>query len=269
MIPFFEPVSFPIGPITIHLFGIFVATGILVGARWTQIRGAQLGLPKDDVSSMITSTLVVGFIVAHLFDVIAYMPRERWTFTTFINPFEGISSYGGFMGALMGLFGWCRWHKRPVMPYADSLGYGLSIGWMFGRLGCFSAHDHIGRLTDSWLAITFPENHPRFPSGRRFDLGLDEALWAAGVALTFYILARKRRPLGIYVALLTTFYGPFRFFLDGLRAVDIREPDARYFGYTPAQYGAAATTLVGIGLLVWVWQNARRTKALASSGGVG
>jgi phosphatidylglycerol:prolipoprotein diacylglycerol transferase len=226
------------GPFVIHIFGILVAIGILVGARWTRTRGRQLGLVDENVAAMITSALVGGFLFAHIFDVIAYQRPEHFDFWEVINPFGGLSSFGGFSGALAGLFYWCYKKQQPVMPYADSLGYGLSIGWMFGRLGCFSAHDHPGRFTDFFLSVQYPD-------GARHDLGLDEALWAGLIAAIFFILARKPRPLGIYVTILTLAYAPVRFGLDFLRVADIAGADPRYLGLTPAQYGAIGVLAAG------------------------
>jgi phosphatidylglycerol:prolipoprotein diacylglycerol transferase len=187
--------------------------------------------------------------------VFAYQTKgPRPTVWEILNPFGGFSSYGGFIGALGGLFYWCKRNKQPVMPYADSLGYGLAAGWMFGRLGCYTAHDHPGRFTDFFLGVKYPE-------GTRHDLGFEEALWAASVTLLFFILSRKQRPLGLYVGLLTFLYGPVRFALDFLRVTDLPGADPRYAGLTPAQWLAIVTTFVGAGLLVWTFRNARRATA--------
>jgi phosphatidylglycerol:prolipoprotein diacylglycerol transferase len=255
MIPWFD-IQFPSYLRFIHLFGILVAIGILVGSRLTRNRGRELGLVDDQVASMITTVLVCGFIFAHLFDVFAYQLPTKPTLWEVINPFAGISSYGGFMGALGGLFYWTKKHKQPVMPYADSLGYGLAAGWLFGRLGCFSAHDHPGRLTDFPLAV-------QYPGGARHDLGLYEALWALAMTLLFWALSRRRRPLGLYVGLLSFCYGPARFFLDYLRATDMRGADPRYFGFTPAQYGSVLVTIGGAALLIWTYRRAAAAPASA------
>lgn len=281
MIPYIAHNSLPLGPISIHLFGVLVATGILVGAWLTQKRGEQLGLTRENVGSMITTTLVFAFIISHIFDVFAYqtlgpkgvsgMYAERGllrTILAILNPFGGLSSYGGFIGALIGLWTWSRFEidislsafrfsvKRrptpmPLMPYADSLGFGLAAGWTFGRLGCYTAHDHPGHFTDFWLSVPYPE-------GKRHDLGFDEAMWALAVTLLFLVLFRKKRPLGIYVALLTTLYGPARFFLDYLRVADLPGADPRYFGFTPAQYLSLAVFVTGIGLCAWVYIHLKR-----------
>ena len=36
--------------------------------------------------------------------------------------------------------------KLPVP--LDSVAYGMPVGWLFGRLGCFVVHDHPGHITD-------------------------------------------------------------------------------------------------------------------------
>jgi phosphatidylglycerol:prolipoprotein diacylglycerol transferase len=251
MIPWFNitfpAIPTPFGPLQIHMFGILVATGILVGSRLTQKRARELGKSEEQTASMITTVLICGFMFAHIFAVWAYQtfgPDPTWK--QWLNPFGGLSSYGGFIGAVAGLFYWCKRHKQPVMPFADSLAYGLAIGWMFGRLGCFSAHDHPGRFTSFFLGVQYPE-------GARHDLGLYEAIWSAGMAILFWRMQKRgNQPIGIYVAILVAAYAPVRFCLDFLRATDVALPDRRYFGLTPAQYGSIAATLAAAGLWVWV-----------------
>ncbi len=235
-----------IGPLKIHVFGILVATGILVGSKLTRDRGRELGLTDEKTASMITTVLVCGFLFSHYFDVFAYqMSGETPTLWQWLWPFSGISSYGGFMGAVGGLFYWCKKNKQDVMPYADSLGYGLAAGWFFGRCGCFSAHDHPGALTSFFLAVDYP-------GGPRHDLGLYEALWALGVTLLFAVMKRLgTQRLGIYVTILVTAYAPVRFALDFLRATDVKNADPRYFGLTPAHYLSVVTLAAGVGLLIW------------------
>ena len=240
MIPWIDVQLPSLGPVTVHVFGLLVATGIIVGARATLRRGRELGLPEDSVRSMTTAILVGGFIAAHLFDVVAYQSSEkalRWV--DVFNPFSGLSSFGGFAGAVATMFLWARWRGERVAAYADSLAVGLAPGWLFGRLGCFTAHDHPGRHTTFFLGVQYPD-------GVRHDLGLDEALFAAAITLLFAALQRRGRPVGTYPAILALTYAPVRFGLDFLRATDLAGADARYFGLTPAQYGCVVVWAIGI-----------------------
>jgi phosphatidylglycerol:prolipoprotein diacylglycerol transferase len=73
------------------------------------------------------------------------------------------------------------------------------------------------------------------------------------VAALFFVLGRKPRPLGFFSGLYFALYGPVRFVLDTLR-VD----DARYFGWTPAQYLCVLMTIAGVAMVVWSLRNQRR-----------
>ena len=257
MIPYIPPsytTLLKLGPVEIHMFGVLVAIAILVGANRTRFRARQLGLHDDDTASLTTWVVVMGFIVSHIFDVLLYQPKELaerslpQALLLLVNPAAGLSSYGGFLGALLGLLYWTRREKKPILVCADSLLYGLAFGWFFGRLGCFTAHDHPGAFTSFFLAVKYPE-------GPRHDLGLDEALFALALALLFAVLSRKPRPVGLYAALACAFYGPVRFVLDFLRVEHVQGADPRYLGLTPAQYGSLAVFVTG---LVIAAQVARR-----------
>ena len=120
--------------------------------------------------------------------------------------------------------------------------FGFPFAWTFGRLGCFTAHDHIGKASDFFLAV-------QFPGGSRHDLGLYEAIWTAGIASLFY--AFRNRPVrpGFFLGLFSATYAPIRFVMDFLRNTDLDQADVRWAGLTPAQYGMIVLTLVGIVLM--------------------
>jgi phosphatidylglycerol:prolipoprotein diacylglycerol transferase len=136
----------------------------------------------------------------------------------------------------------------PTLPYSDNIMSMFPVGWVFGRTGCATAHDHPGVLSDSWLAV-------QYPGGGRFDLGLLELLLTIPLMLAFLWLARKPRPWGFFLALGCTTYAPLRFALDFLREHDnvpgdIRGAiDPRYFYLTPAQWECFGMLALGLFLL--------------------
>ncbi len=128
-----------------------------------------------------------------------------------------------------------------IRPHLDAIALGAAPGWMVARLGCFTAHDHPGVLTDFPLAVAFPD-------GPRHDLGLYDAILLGTLSLVLYALARKKRPEGFLMGVLAVGYSVPRFFLDFLRARDLPFVDGRIFGLTPAQY----LTVVWTGLGIWL-----------------
>jgi phosphatidylglycerol:prolipoprotein diacylglycerol transferase len=249
LIPYFEPFSIKLGPVAIHGFGILVAIGFLLGGNVAQARAVTFsGDPKAaERINRLVGWLVVGtFVGGHLGDVLFYRPHELVKDPMLLlRVWEGLSSFGGFSVCVP----LCIWffYREGVKPwpYLDALAVGFSLGWFFGRMGCFSAHDHPGGVTNFWLGVygMCPGNNPTVAC---HDLGLYEALWSGAVFLLFTVLARKPRFPGFYVGWIALLYGPFRFALDFARTSPV---DVRYAGLTPAQYGSIVVTLLGAWIL--------------------
>jgi phosphatidylglycerol:prolipoprotein diacylglycerol transferase len=259
MIPFFSGHLFDIGgwtfhlfgrqieipKVPIHLFGVLVAIGVIVGDRIAVAEGKKRGLEQQDVRFLNARIVIVGFIMAHLVSVIFYFP-ERIKENPFVllNVWSGLSSFGGFLGAFLAFLYYTKKEQIPRLPYADSVALGLSVGWIFGRSGCFTAHDHPGRHTSFFLSVDYPG-----PGGPRHDLGLDELLFTIVMTVILFRYAKKPRPPGHIIGLAAMMYAPVRFGLDFLRATDVALPDQRYAGLTPAQWACLATMVLGARLM--------------------
>jgi phosphatidylglycerol---prolipoprotein diacylglyceryl transferase len=243
MIPYFDGHLFNIGSQPIYMFGVLVAIGVIIGDRIVVKEGAKRGLDPQDVKYLNVRIVGYGFIMAHLVSVIFYFPeRIRENPLVLVYIWSGLSSFGGFLGAALAFLFYTRKDKIPPLQYADSVGLGLVVGWIFGRTGCFTAHDHPGRHTDFFLAV-------RYPGGARHDLGLDELLFTIVIAIVLFVYARRPRVPGRIIGLFAVMYAPVRFGLDFLRATDVTLPDQRYAGLTPAQWACMACLSVGVWLM--------------------
>jgi phosphatidylglycerol---prolipoprotein diacylglyceryl transferase len=243
MLPYIDGHLFDIAGLPIHMFGVLVALGVILGDRIVVTQGGKRGLEARDVKFMNARIVIVGFIVAHLVSVIFYFPeRIKENPLILVNFWAGLSSFGGFLGALLAFIYYTRKEKIPALPYADSVALGLAVGWIFGRLGCTTAHDHPGLRTTFFLAV-------KYPDGPRHDLGLDELLFTLVMTAVLFQYAKKPRVPGRIIGLFATMYAPVRFGLDFLRARDVARPDERYGSLTPAQWACLATIAVGVWLV--------------------
>lgn len=241
--------GFPSVPISIKPFGALVAAGVFLGAALSLRRARRLGWDEQVMGSFIAWVVGLGFVGAHVLDILLYYPErlvsDPWSL---LRLWDGLSSFGGFTGAFIGMLIWRARYRVPVMPYADNVMSMLPVGWAFGRAGCATAHDHPGVLSDSWLAV-------RYPGGARFDLGLLELLLTLPLMVAFLWLARKPRPSGFFAAIGCVTYAPLRFALDFLREDPSRAEgvhgaiDPRYLLLTPAQWECFAVLGLGLFLL--------------------
>jgi phosphatidylglycerol---prolipoprotein diacylglyceryl transferase len=279
MIPYIHVPDLHIGPVPLHPFGILVATGVLVGTTVTTRRARSLGYDLVKLNSFVTWMLVSGFVLSHVLDELFYhwdeVLKAPWTL---LEPWTGLSSFGGFVGALIGIVLWRyfviengrpqrRPQPHPILPFADLVLSVFPLGWMFGRAGCATVHDHEGaRATaDTLIAVAWPAPHERNPPTThfgfiefihghepRFDLGFLELLFTIVLAACFALTWRRRLPVGTYVIVSALAYAPVRLAMDFLRIPASEGGDTRYSGLTPAQYGCIALFLYGLVMIGYV-----------------
>lgn len=242
MIPYLDIPPLRIGPWEIQPFGMLVLTGIVVAAILSRRRARQVGLDPEVIGWLVRLCAFFGIFGAHLVHLVAYHPeelaRDPWSIFKF---WSGMSSFGGFISAAIACGIYLKRRHIPFLPYADALMFGFWPGWCISRIGCATAHDHPGRLSDFVLAV-------QFPGGARHDLGLYEVFLSLFWIPLVLWLGRKNdvndpQPGSILSAMIVAYSVP-RFFLDFLRATDLPYHDVRYSGLTPAQYGCIALTIV-------------------------
>ncbi len=273
--PFIELPTLHLGPIPIQFFGILVAIGVLLGTSVTVRYATHYKLNEDNMRFVGMRVIIFGFIMCHLLDVFFYTPGKVLDEPLIIlKLIEGIASYGGILGATIAFTYYARKMGLHYLRYGDAIVYGFSFGLFFGRIGCATAHDHLGVATDFSLGVHVPAlnrcpdlklpsgqfdydamanklgcQNWRLPDGSADVFAHDLGLYEVGVlGLLIIILSlvakfwKTRRP-GTLVVICALYYAPIRFFFDFLRFPD---SDPRYIGLTPAQHLCIWTVVGGI-----------------------
>lgn len=235
-------------PFSLKPFGLLVATGVYLGAYATTRYARKRGVQAAAIASFVYWVVGIGFIGGHMLDVLFYSPeRLQSDPLSLFKMWDGLSSFGGFIGGAMGALLWRLKHRVSILPYADLVASGLPLGWVFGRAGCAVVHDHPGIASDAWFAVAFP-------GGGRLDLGLIEMVLTIPLALVFLSMQRRAWPWGFFLAVMCVAYAPVRFGLDFLR-IDSDVPalelyaDRRLAGLTPAQWASLLLLAFGVWLL--------------------
>jgi phosphatidylglycerol:prolipoprotein diacylglycerol transferase len=253
VLPYVEHPVLSIGSYQLQAFRMLALLAIVVEYAIVVKRAPRHGFTAEQASSLIAWATVLGLVSAHVFDVLAYYPeRLRADPLELFRVWGSLSSWGGMVGGIGGL-AFVAWRRglgaEGVLRFIDLAVYALPFTLAVGRFGCALQHDHLGLASTHFLAVDFP-------TGPRFDLGLLEFLYLVPLSLLFLALGRRPRPTGFYLGLFFALYSPARFAMDALRA-----EDARYLGWTPAQYLCVAATLAGAALVAWSLRGVRSAHA--------
>jgi phosphatidylglycerol---prolipoprotein diacylglyceryl transferase len=263
-VPFFHCNELVNIGIPIQAFGVIVAAGVLIGASLLRRYAEWHGVSDEHIRGITGWITIAGFAGAHIFDVLAYQyDKFEKDPILFFKVWDGISSYGGFLGGAIGFALYVWWKRLPVRLFADISIVGLLPAFSIGRIGCTVVSDHVGGMADpsswySFLAMEYPTNPKEFNNeviqqlvrnetyaGHKvgetmlaWNLGLIEFLYLVPVNIIVLWLAfrsSKRVNAGFVTVLTGMLYAPVRFFLDFLRP---ENSDPRHLGLTFAQWAS-------------------------------
>jgi phosphatidylglycerol:prolipoprotein diacylglycerol transferase len=266
-LPFFDLPTLDIG-IPLQPFGIIVATGVLIGAEILRRYGFRHAIEDEDIRSLTMWVIVTGFIGAHVLDILMY-EQDRLAAEgpiLLLKMWDGISSYGGFVGGIAGLLFWIWWKRMTPGLLCDTATIGLLPAFSIGRIGCTVVHDHIGRATSSGLGVDYPRGE-LIARGVYDELGGQGAIIRAH-NLAMYELAylipvnifvlwlafqnKRRLPAGLIAAVTGLLYAPVRFVLEYWR---LNTSDPRYAGFTFAQWCSLIFMMAAAYGTYWLWKN--------------
>ena len=220
-----DPVrAFDIGPLSIHMYGIIIAFGLVLAAVYCMRRAPQFGLTEDHVLDGVLWVTPFAFLCAR-----AYYCAFAWEMYA-DDPISvlyiwqgGIAIYGGVLGAVLGILVFCRVKKISLGATLDLVLPGFLIGQAIGRWGNFFNREAFGAETDSFLRMglydtitgTVTYHHPTF---------LYESVWNALGFLVLHSLSKKRDYDGQIALGYVAWYGLGRFFIEALRTDSLYLP---------------------------------------------
>ena len=220
-----DPVrQFDLGPLSIHMYGIVIALGLVLATVYAMRRSRQFGLTEDHILDGVMWVTPFAIICAR-----AYYCAFSWELYA-DNPISvlyiwqgGIAIYGGVLGAIIGMIVFCRIKKISLGATLDLVLLGFLIGQSIGRWGNFFNREAYGAETDAWLRMglydsftgTTVYHHPTF---------LYESVWNALGFVILHFLSKKREYDGQIALGYAFWYGLGRFFIEGLRTDSLYIP---------------------------------------------
>ena len=238
--------EFSIGPVSIHMYGLIIACGLMLATIYCMRRAKQFGLTEDHVLDGVLCVTPFALVCAR-----AYYCAFSWELYA-DNPISvfyiwngGIAIYGGVLGAILGMYVFCKVKKISLGATLDLVLLGFLIGQSIGRWGNFMNREAFGAATDSFFRMgLFNEKtgaweyyHPTF---------LYESVWNCIGFILLAVFSRKRKYDGQIALCYAAWYGLGRCMIEGLRV------DSLWWGpFRVSQVLAAITCVTAVSILVW------------------
>ena len=244
-----DPVrQFSLGPLTIHMYGIVIAFGLVLAVIYAMRRAPKFGLTEDHVLDGVLWVTPFAILCAR-----AYYCAFSWELYA-DNPISvlyiwqgGIAIYGGVLGAVLGIIVFCKIKKLSLGATLDLVLLGFLIGQSIGRWGNFFNREAFGAETESFLRMGLFDtttgavvyHHPTF---------LYESVWNALGFVVLHFLSKKREYDGQIALGYAFWYGLGRFFIEGLRTDSLYVPGT---AIRVSQLLAAISCLTAAAVLVY------------------
>ncbi|MFA5629706.1 MAG: prolipoprotein diacylglyceryl transferase [Dehalococcoidales bacterium] len=241
-----DPIIFSIGPFHPGWYGLMISFAILFVVFWTAYeikKGARV--TYDNLLTAAIVAIPMGVIFARLMHVI-----DRWDYySQHLNRIiggEGLSIYGGIIGALFGIWLYSKFSKFNFGHLLDIIVPGVAVGQAIGRVGCILNGCCYGdNTTVPWgIEYTNPNSYG-YGAGIVHPTQAYEIIFMLLLFTLLYKLRGKLKPDGALAMVYFGAYALWRFFIDF-----IREGTPFLFGLHQAQVIAIVILIIVVALAI-------------------
>lgn len=244
--------SIDIGPVAVHVYGILLAVGVVVGSRMTERRWVRWGRNGHDWQDVVVWVVIGGVVGARLYHVATDSEKFR---NDWLRVFEiwkgGLSIWGVVVGGLIAVLIVCRAKHMDTFLLTDAIVPGLLAAQAIGRWGNWFNQELFGEPTTLPWGLEIDSAHRPFGFQQYATFHptfLYESLYClALLALLLWGERRWRLRTGQLSAIYLATYCFGRFWFENLR-ID----EAKVIG--PLRVNAWVSLIVMLAGVTWfVW----------------
>ena len=254
--------QFQIGPLTIHIYALFILAGIVVAMLMVNHRLTKRGGEPGVVIDIVLWAVPLGIIGARIYHVLThgsdyfYEGADLWRVVQIWDG--GNALYGSLIGGAIGAAIGCRFAGIRLWSFADTLAPAMLMAQAIGRLGNWFNHELFGLPTTLPWGLEIESTNGAFPVGLPegtlfHPLFAYEIIWnLVGVVLLLALERRFRLRWGKLFALYLVWYGLGRAWLESIRI----DPSSDGFLGVPANVWASFAAVL-LGIILFVVQSRR------------
>jgi phosphatidylglycerol:prolipoprotein diacylglycerol transferase len=249
------PELFHIGGFTMNSFGVMMALAFIAAGFVAHWQFKKRGVKPDFIYPLLIAAVVGGLLGAKIHYLILH--PSQWPENMISG--EGLVWFGGLFGAIVGVVLVTLVTKQRLAAIMDSGALAVSIGYAFGRMGCFLRGDDYGVPTDLPWGMAFPKGVPpttvRVHPTQLYEIGATLVIFA----ILYWVVSPRLKREGSLIFAYSILAGIERFLVEFIRT---NEPVA--WGLTSQQWIAVAMFFVGIAG-VWWFETHGRLRSLSAT----
>jgi len=218
-----------LGPLSLHVYGLLLALGVILAVKLTMVRWGKLGGDPNEILDGALIVIISGVVGARLYHVITDYQRfddGRW-----LDAFKvwkgGLAIWGAVLGGAAALAVLAYKKRGSALAVADCVVPGLFFAQALGRWGNWFNQELFGKPSDLPWALEIspakrPEGYAEFATFHPTFLYESIFCLLGGLAL-LWIDRRRRLKRGQLTALYVILYTFGRFFFENLRIDDAHD----------------------------------------------
>jgi phosphatidylglycerol---prolipoprotein diacylglyceryl transferase len=216
-----NPIAFSLFGLDIRWYGIFIASGMMLGIIIAQYTCKLREVDYDSLLSAILLALPLSIMGARLYYVLFEFGYYKNHIDQILNIRQGgLAIHGGLIVGVLTAFIYARYKKMNFFKMADVSVPSIILAQAMGRWGnFFNGEAHGGPVS-----YDFIKHFPSFIQKGMFIDGnyyqptfLYESIWNICVFVILLIILKKSRKNGIVFFSYIGLYSIGRFFIEGLR----------------------------------------------------
>ncbi|MFD1032099.1 prolipoprotein diacylglyceryl transferase [Metaplanococcus flavidus] len=218
-----DPVAFSLGPISVHWYGVIIATGIVIAFLVGQREMVKRGLHPEFLTDLLIWAVPLAIVGARIYYVIFEWENYR------NNPGEiiaiwngGLAIHGALIMSVIVAYIFTKKRNTPFLKVADILAPSILIGQAIGRWGNFINQEaHGGEVSRAFLESLFiPEwiiNHMYIDGAYYHPTFLYESMWSFVGIIILLLLRKVNLVRGEMFFFYMIWYSIGRYFIEGMR----------------------------------------------------
>lgn len=247
-----DPVLVHLGSLSIRYYGLCWAVGILLGYWLLNVFAKQEGIPTRVIDKMALYSVlgvIIGARLGHcyFYEPSYFLPRPLEVLKIWDG---GLSSHGGIIGVLIGMWILCRQEKVSMLWVMDHVAIPVALIATFIRLGNLFNSEIYGYATTLPWGFVFALNHETLS---RHPTQLYEALsYFVGFLVMLAVYFKQpaiRQKRGLIFSILMVYMFIMRFLIEFIK--EDQEAFEADMTLNMGQWLSVPFLIVGVFLLVW------------------